>query len=64
MVFPWQRKKRVNAALKRYREGIRLMRQGDGADEWIGMSLAREGRDALNKLGYDVDGTRPDLKKI
>lgn len=63
-----ERKRRNSPEVKRelesYWEGRRLMRVGDGADEWIGMDIASRARSALNKMGYDPDGTRPDLKSI
>lgn len=60
MIF--RKRKAAATAAKRYREAMRLVRQGDGADEFIGMQLAREAREELHALGYDIDGTRPDLK--
>lgn len=62
------RKPKISAEFKRqvenYREGLRLMRNGDGADEWIGMDIARDARDALREMGYDIEGSRPDLIRI
>lgn len=57
------RKRKAKAAAKEYEDAMRLVRQGDDGDLYIGLRLSREARDELNALGYDIDGTRPDLKR-
>lgn len=75
MIRFWKRNKRApipqrhlrkitGQHVKNYREGRHLMRHGDGADEYIGMDIARKARDELRLMGYDIDGTRPDLIRI
>lgn len=44
--------------LKDYAEGRRLMRHGDGADEWLGMRFAKDAQDALEVQGFNTDGSR------
>jgi hypothetical protein len=57
MIFGRKRRERKVAALvASYDEGRRLMRQGDGADEWIGSHIARGALLALADLGRGVDG--------
>jgi len=55
--------RKASRAFEQYEEGIRLMRHGDGMDEYLGMHIAREARAELNSLGWDVDGTQPHLER-
>lgn len=50
--------------VRNYAEGRRLMRHGDGYDERVGNRIAFEAREALRTMGYDIDGTRPDLTRL
>lgn len=59
-----ERRREVRSLISDYNEGLRLMRQGDGRDEWAGNRIAYEAREQLRSLGYDIDGTRPDLKPL
>lgn len=67
-MFGGRRRKRLVAQhVKGYQEGRRLMRQGDGADEWVGMDMVRLHLRALVSLGYDQHGqkhTEPELDRI
>lgn len=49
---------KVKRYVEGYREGRRLMRQGDGADEWIGMDIARTNLLALVSMGRDETGQK------
>lgn len=62
-----RKKHKIAEHVKGYAEGRRLMRHGDGADEWIGMDIVREHLLALVKLGRDTDGqpaTPQDLARV
>lgn len=59
-----EKRREVRELIKSYNEGLRLMRVGDGRDEWAGNHIAYEARERLRSLGYDIDGTRPDLTSI
>lgn len=55
----WGSKKREIARhVKGYKDGRSLMRQGDGADEWIGMSVTKEHLLALIALGCNEHGRK------
>lgn len=57
----WRRtasRREIESHVEGYREGRRLMRHGDGADEWIGMSLTKEHLLALIGLGLDTEGRK------
>jgi hypothetical protein len=54
-------RREVAEHVKGYAEGRRLMRHGDGADEWLGMRLVRENLLALTDLGYDEHGRKATL---
>lgn len=58
------RKRKVASHIKGYREGRRLMRNGDGADEWAGMQIAREHVLALVALGRDEFGEKVDREAL
>lgn len=57
----WGMGRRVRGHVKGYKEGRRLMRQGGGADEWLGMEIVREHLMALVVLGYDEHGEKATL---
>lgn len=66
-LFGRRRKAEITANVKAYREGRRLMRQGDGADEFIGMRIARDHLLALVRLGRNETGhkaTPSELERI
>lgn len=60
----WIRKKpagpppEVTKLLHDYKEALRLMREGDPMDEWIGMGLGADAIRDLKALGYDERGQR------
>lgn len=56
--FGKKRKRQIKEHVDGYREGRRLMRHGDGVDEFIGMDLAREHLLALVRLGCDEHGEK------
>jgi hypothetical protein len=60
LLGPRIKKREIAEHVKGYREGRRLMRHGDGADEWIGMSLTKKHLLALLDLGYGPDGNKVD----
>lgn len=51
-------RRKVRHHVEGYREGRSLMRFGDGADEWVGMAIAKEHLLALIDLGLDTDGKK------
>ena len=52
------KKKRIERLVKRYKEGFRLMRNGDGADEWYGIKIMNEARDELAAMNRDPYGEK------
>lgn len=56
-------KQEVRRHVEGYKEGRRLMRQGDGADEWIGMSITKEHLLALIALGCDEHGEKASVER-
>jgi hypothetical protein len=62
MIFG-RKKREIKEHVEGYREGRRLMRHGDGADEWIGMDLTRKHLLALVDLGCDETGSKVDVKR-
>ena len=55
----WKTKKQQVAFLVRQRnEGFRLMRQGDGYDEFYGIRTYNEAVEELKALGYDERGNK------
>jgi hypothetical protein len=55
----WGRKRaEVASHVRGYREGRRLMRVGDPADEWYGMALAKRHLLALIRLGRNEQGEK------
>lgn len=58
------KEREVRKHVEGYKEGRRLMRQGDGADEWFGMSIARENLLALVSLGRNEKGEKVDRAEL
>lgn len=52
------KKKRIKRLVKQYKEGFRLMRNGDGADEWYGIKIMNEARDELAAMNRDPYGEK------
>ena len=52
------KKKRIERLVKQYKEGFRLMRHGDGADEWYGIKIMNEARDELAAMNRDPYGKK------
>ena len=52
------KKKRIERLVKQYKEGFRLMRNGDGADEWYGIKIMNEARDELAAMNRDPYGEK------
>lgn len=57
-------KREVRVLVEGYKEGRRLMRHGDGVDEWYGMSIARENLLALVALGRNEEGEKVDRAEL
>lgn len=55
-----RREREVATWVRRYDEGRRLMRQGDGADEWVGQDITREALRRLVALGRNHQGEKVD----
>jgi hypothetical protein len=60
LIGPRIKNKEIAHHVEGYREGRRLMRHGDGADEWIGITITKKHLLALLDLGYDQHGNPVD----
>lgn len=58
-----EEEREVRYHVEGYQQGRRLMRFGDGADEWIGMAIAKKHLLVLIALGRDELGKKSSVEK-